>query len=178
MKAAPKFEATMAEKSNDELMAMLVHADDWVPEALDAARTELHKRKVDTSNVVVEHRPEARTITTSDAIGFLVGGISAAGVTVLCFRAVFPLPTESKPGVHVLETLVILACVAFLAGGFIGRAAYNALHWPEMLRPILGSFAAIGILWWLLPVREVAPLIGGMATCAATMLLLRRCCPP
>lgn len=42
----------MAEKSDAELLAMLNLPADWTPEALEAARSELQKRSIDTSNLV------------------------------------------------------------------------------------------------------------------------------
>ena len=52
MKAFEDLQAKMAEKTDDSLLTMLLHSSDWTPEALDAARAELHRRNVDTRGLV------------------------------------------------------------------------------------------------------------------------------
>ena len=47
----------MAEKTNDQLVAMLQRPDDWLPDALDAARAELQRRGVDASTIRVGPPP-------------------------------------------------------------------------------------------------------------------------
>ena len=45
--------AQMAAKTNDQLSAMFKTPNDWLPEALDAARVELQQRGVDASTIPV-----------------------------------------------------------------------------------------------------------------------------
>ena len=45
--------AQMADKTNDQLLAMFKQPNDWLPEALDAAKVELGQRGVDVSNIPI-----------------------------------------------------------------------------------------------------------------------------
>ena len=47
----------MAEKTDDQLIQMLRRPDDWLPEALNAARAELQQRGIDTSAITVGPPP-------------------------------------------------------------------------------------------------------------------------
>jgi len=47
----------MARKTSDELSAMLSRPDDWLPEALDAAKAELQRRGIDASTISVGPPP-------------------------------------------------------------------------------------------------------------------------
>jgi hypothetical protein len=49
--------AQMADKTNDELSAMFKSPQDWLPEALDAARAELQRRGIDASAIPVGPPP-------------------------------------------------------------------------------------------------------------------------
>jgi rhodanese-related sulfurtransferase len=51
--ASENLAAQMADKTNDQLVEMLKQPDDWLPEALDVARTELQRRGIDTSTITV-----------------------------------------------------------------------------------------------------------------------------
>lgn len=48
MKALENPKAKMAEKTDANLTNMLLHPDNWTSEALDAARTELQRRGIET----------------------------------------------------------------------------------------------------------------------------------
>ncbi len=48
MQAPQDLAQRIADKHNDELLAMLASPDDWTPEALEAAKAELRARNVDT----------------------------------------------------------------------------------------------------------------------------------
>ena len=45
--------AQMADKTNDQFVEMLKQPDDWLPETIDIARTELKRRGVDTNTITV-----------------------------------------------------------------------------------------------------------------------------
>jgi len=116
-------------------------------------------------------------------VGFLVGGIAAALAAALTFLAFFPLP-EPEPTDHTREALAVLVLVMFFCGGFVGRRAFNADFWSDLLPSVLGSYAVIGFLCLLssLTWREAAPLIGfataGIVTSAVILRLLNRRFPP
>jgi hypothetical protein len=57
MNAPEKLAAQMAEKTNDQLVAMLQRPDDRLPESLDAARVEMQRRGIDTSTISVRPPP-------------------------------------------------------------------------------------------------------------------------
>ena len=57
MSAPENLSAQMADKTNDELLAMFKRPEDWLPEALDAARAELQRRGVDTSTIHIGPPP-------------------------------------------------------------------------------------------------------------------------
>jgi hypothetical protein len=57
MKPPENLTAQMAEKTNDQLLAMFKHPDDWLPEALDLAKVELQRRGVDTSAIIIGPPP-------------------------------------------------------------------------------------------------------------------------
>lgn len=57
MKAPEDLAAQMAGKTSDELSAMLSRPDDWLPEALDAARAELQRRGIDANTIRVGPPP-------------------------------------------------------------------------------------------------------------------------
>jgi hypothetical protein len=57
MSAPKNLSAQMADKTNDELLAMFKRPDDWLPEALDAARAELQRRGVDTGTIHIGPPP-------------------------------------------------------------------------------------------------------------------------
>jgi len=46
MKLPPDFAARLEEKTDEQLSEMWVQPQDYLPEALDAARTELHRRRL------------------------------------------------------------------------------------------------------------------------------------
>ncbi|HZF01484.1 MAG TPA: DUF4328 domain-containing protein [Methylomirabilota bacterium] len=60
METSQNLAAQMAEKGDEELLAMLAKQDDWSPLAIDAARAELDKRNVDVTQSI---RPAIHTTT-------------------------------------------------------------------------------------------------------------------
>jgi hypothetical protein len=58
----------MAQKSNEDLLAVIAQPYNWKTEALDAARAELQKRKVDISTVVVSVRPDDSPLNNADIV--------------------------------------------------------------------------------------------------------------
>ncbi|MGA9452763.1 MAG: hypothetical protein WBW41_15630 [Verrucomicrobiia bacterium] len=57
MNAPENLATQMANKTSDQLLAMFKQPDDWLPEALDAAKTELQRRGVEVSTIRVCHSP-------------------------------------------------------------------------------------------------------------------------
>jgi hypothetical protein len=57
MNAPEDLAAQMAQKTNDQLVAMLQRPDDWLPESLDAARAEIQRRGIETSTISVGPPP-------------------------------------------------------------------------------------------------------------------------
>lgn len=57
MNAIENLPAQMADQTNDQLLEMFKQPDDWLPEALDAARAELGRRGVDASTIPVARPP-------------------------------------------------------------------------------------------------------------------------
>ena len=54
------FEKTLTEKTDEQLYDMLAHADDYLPDALAAARSEIQRRNLDPNRVTqLEARAEA-----------------------------------------------------------------------------------------------------------------------
>ncbi len=119
-----------------------------------------------------------------DAIGFLVGGLVASVASGLTFVGFFPLPAEPDPRRHTGEALVILALVMFFCGGFIGRRAFSADFWSDLLPSVAGSYVASVLLCVIasLDFRETAAMVGfvsvGIAASAVVLLLLGRRFPP
>ena len=56
----------MAEKSEQELLAMFASPDDWTAEALDSARTELRKRSLDSPAERQSFEPEPDNNSETD----------------------------------------------------------------------------------------------------------------
>jgi hypothetical protein len=57
MNASENLPAQTAEKTNDQLLEMFSRPDDWLPEALEAARAELQQRGVDASTIITGPPP-------------------------------------------------------------------------------------------------------------------------
>jgi hypothetical protein len=57
MIAPENLSAQMADKTNEELLAMFKRPEDWLPEAQDDARAELQRRGVDTSTIHIGPPP-------------------------------------------------------------------------------------------------------------------------
>jgi hypothetical protein len=64
-KAPEDLAAQMAEKSNDQLLAMFWQLDDWLPETLDVARAELKRRGIEPPRV---HIDEPQTMVVPPVI--------------------------------------------------------------------------------------------------------------
>jgi multisubunit Na+/H+ antiporter MnhB subunit len=118
-----------------------------------------------------------------DVVGFFGGGLVAAIAAGLVFLAFFPLPPP-KPTDHTREALAVLVLVVFFCGGFIGRRAFSADFWSDLLPSIITSYVVIGFLCLIsgLDFSESAPMIGfasvGIVTSAVVLLLLGRRFPP
>lgn len=119
-----------------------------------------------------------------DVVGFLVGGLVASVASGLTLLGFFPLPVEPDPRNHTGEALVILALVMFFCGGFIGRRAFSADFWSDLLPSVIGSYVASVLLCVIasLDFRETATMAGfvsvGIVTSAVVLLLLGRRFPP
>ena len=119
-----------------------------------------------------------------DAVGFIVGGLAAAVAAALIFLAFFPLPPEPKPTDHTGEALAALVLAVFFCGGFIGRRAFSADFWSDLLPSVIGSYFVMGFLCLTagLDFRETATMIGfasvGIVTSTAILLVLGRRFPP
>lgn len=57
MSASENLPAQMADKTNEQLLVMFKHPDDWLPEALDAARAELKQRGIEATTMPVSTPP-------------------------------------------------------------------------------------------------------------------------
>src|SRR5258708_1698326 len=49
--------AQMADKTNDQLLAMLKQPEEWLPDALEAARAELRRREIDLDTINADPPP-------------------------------------------------------------------------------------------------------------------------
>ena len=119
-----------------------------------------------------------------DVIGFFGGGIAAAVAAALIFQVFFPLPPDPKPTDHPGEALAVLVLAVFFCGGFIGRRAFSADFWSDLLPSVITSYVVIGFLCLIsnLDLSEAAPMIGfasvGIITSVVFLLLLGRRFPP
>ena len=120
-----------------------------------------------------------QTSLLRDLVGFIAGGLVAAVASALVFLTFFPLP-EPKPTDHTRQALAVLVLVVFFCGGFIGRRAFSADFWSDLLPSVITSYAIIGFLCLIssLDFRESATMIGfasvGIVTSAVVLLLLGR----
>ena len=138
--------------------------------------------------LVVRHH-STRTVNTHqtsllrDLVGFLAGGALAAVAAALTLLAFFPLP-EPKPTDHTREALAVLVLVTFFCGGFIGRRAFSADFWSDLLLSVITSYCVIGFLCLLssLDFRESATMIGfasvGIVVSAVALFFLGHRFPP
>jgi len=124
-----------------------------------------------------------QTSLLRDLVGFIIGDLLAAVASALVFLAFFPLP-KPKPTDHTREALAVLVLVVFFCGGFIGRRAFSADFWSDLLPSVIISYAVIGFLCLLsgLDFSESARMVGfasaGIATTGVVLLLLGRRFPP
>jgi hypothetical protein len=73
----------MAEKTDQELLAMFTSPADWTAQALDSAKAELRKRNVDTSHIddAPIRCPKCRsTQVTANKEGFGLGKAAVGGI--------------------------------------------------------------------------------------------------
>jgi drug/metabolite transporter (DMT)-like permease len=115
-----------------------------------------------------------------DVIGFFGGGIVAAVAAALVFQVFFPLPAEPKPTDHTGEALAILVLVVFFCGGFIGRRAFSADFWSDLLPSTITSYIVMVFLCLTasLDFRETATMLAfasaGIAVSTGLLILLGR----
>jgi hypothetical protein len=119
-----------------------------------------------------------------DAVGFVAGGFVAAIAAGLVFRIFWPPPSAPTSQVHYGEGMTLIVWMAFFCGAFVGRKGFNADFLSDLLPPIIGSYAVIGLMLLCsnLDGREIAGLLGfttaGMLSSAIVSLLLLRWFPP
>ena len=114
-----------------------------------------------------------------------MGGLSAAvaaGVTLVTIYPISPdQPGRPNYGPVVLTVVVI---GSFICGGFVGRRAFSALSWSDMLPSVIASYAVMGFLCLIssLDLSETARMVGfvsvGIVTSAVVLLLLGHRFPP
>jgi hypothetical protein len=111
-----------------------------------------------------------------DVIGFFGGGIAAAVAAALIFQVFFPLPPNPKPTDHTGEALAVLVLAVFSCGGFIGRRAFSADFWSDLLPSVVTSYVVMLFLCLTasLDFRETATMIGlaSVGIVASTALLI------
>lgn len=82
-----------------------------------------------------------------DALGFVVGAMTAAASAGLAFVMFYPPLPDSNPSRHDrAAALAILTIVMFLCGGFIGRRGFSAQFLSDLRWPVLGSYAVVTFL--------------------------------
>lgn len=112
-----------------------------------------------------------------DVIGFVGGGAAAAVVAAVILRQLLPLPVEPRRGDHTGEALAILVASVFFCGGFIGRRAFSADSWSELLPSVITSYAVLLLLCVTasLDFRETGTMLvfasAGMVTSGVLMAL-------
>jgi len=75
VKASEDLASQMAEKTNDQLLAMFEQPEDWIPEALDLARAELQRRGVDAPVFrPASHVPQCRGAFAFQGVGTIFYG--------------------------------------------------------------------------------------------------------
>src|SRR6185369_2025053 len=95
-----QFLKELPEKTDEQLYDMLGHADDYMPEALEAARTELRRRKLPPERavkivtmseqcqnmVIIDPQPPGKSpgLLSKRGIRFLVGGLIGGTLIVTC----------------------------------------------------------------------------------------------
>ena len=112
-----------------------------------------------------------------DAVGFLIGGLTGAIASGLAFLIFFPLPPLT-PTDHTRQALAVLTITMFFCGGFIGRRAFSADFWSDLLPSVTTSYVIIVFFCFTsgLDFGEAAPLIGlasiGIVTSVIALLVL------
>jgi hypothetical protein len=120
-----------------------------------------------------------------DLVGFGLGGIVAAIIAGVSLVMVYPISPDvpGRPNYGPLA-LTMTSIIAFFCGGFIGRRAFSANFWREMLPPVIASYAVMGFLWFIsnADFGEAAPMVGfvsiGVVVSGAALRLLARRFPP
>jgi len=114
-------------------------------------------------------------------VGFIIGGLVAAVVAGVTLVTVFPIPPDEsgRPNYGpVALTAVVIA--SFFSGGFIGRRAFSADFWSDLLPSVATSY---GVMLFLCPTasldfRETAFMIGfasaGIVISATFLIFLGR----
>ena len=121
------------------------------------------------------------TSLVRDLAGFGFGGFVAAVIAGVSLVMVYPIPPDvpDRPNYGPVA-LTMTAIIAFFCGGFIGRRAFSADFWSDMLPSVITSYAVMGFLWLISDADfgEAAPMIGfvsiGIVVSTAALLVLRR----
>lgn len=120
-----------------------------------------------------------------DFFGFGFGGGVAAIIAGVSLVTVYPIPPDlpGRPN-YGPEALTMAAIIAFFCGGFIGRRAFSADFWSNVLPSVITSLAVMGFLWLIsgADFGEAVPMIGfisiGIIVSTAVLFFLARRFPP
>lgn len=119
-----------------------------------------------------------------DVIGFFGGGTAAAIVVAFVFQIFYPLPPDPKSTDHTGKALVILVLEVFFCGGFIGRRAFSADFWSDLLPSTITSYVVMLFLCLTasLDLRETAAMLAfasiGIIVSTTLLVLLGQRFPP
>ena len=127
----------------------------------------------------------SQTSLLRDVVGFVIGGLVAAVAAGVALVTVFPIPPDEpdRPnyGPVALAAVVI---ASFFCGGFIGRRAFSADFWSDLLPSVATSYAVMLFLCLTasLDLREAASMIGfataGIVVSTTLLIFLGRRFPP